>query len=284
MADQPEHPESADTSETATLEAARAHARAQADAAALAAAGASQAAVPDGVSDEQILWRSRVGGGNYESTVLRRGDVLRLVDVDGDACVQLLLFRKDNPAERLNVADTVKVQWQAYLSEGAVLLSDMGRVLATIVSDTSGRHDCICGGTTARTATAKWGNGSASGPTPNARDLLVLGAAKHGLTRRDVGPHVDLFKSVRVADDGSLHFDGDAAPGRHVDLRFEVDVIVVVANTPHPLDPRAGYEVTDLALVAWRAARPEPDPYASSTPERARAFENTARLLAGLGA
>ena len=204
--------------------------------------------------------REWIEGGNYLSLILRRGDVLRLVDLYGDACVQLLLFRKDNPAERLNVADTVKVQWQAYLAAGALLLSDMGRVLATVVGDSSGCHDCICGGTTARTAAEKWGDGSASGPTPNARDLLVLGAAKHGLGRRDIGPCINLFTGATVEGDGRLRRSRDSMPEAHVDLRFELDVIVVLANTPHPLDPRPEYVASAVAAVAWRAQRVSPEP------------------------
>ena len=78
--------------------------------------------------------------------MLARGTTLRLRDLDGEACAHLLLYNADQPWERLNVADTVKIPWQAYLGTGHPLLSDQGRVLATIVADDSGRHDALCGG------------------------------------------------------------------------------------------------------------------------------------------
>ena len=144
------------TSDTATTAAARAHARAQADAAVVATP-----AVPDGVAEDRITWAETVPGGGYTTRVLARGTRLRLRDPDGGACAHLLLYRADAPRERLNVADTVKVPWQAYLGAGHPLLSDQGRVLATIVADTSGRHDALCGTTSLATNTAKYGDGAA---------------------------------------------------------------------------------------------------------------------------
>jgi urea carboxylase-associated protein 2 len=269
---------------TGTLAGALAHARSQASGAPQAAVGRADAAMPAGERGT-ALWAEEIGGGNYASRRLPRGAVLRLVDVDGDACVQLLVHNASQPAERLNVADTVKVQWQAYLGAGALLLSDMGRVLMTIIADTSERHDCLCGCSTRTANEARYGDAGAGGRHPSGRDLLALGAAKLGLTRRDVGANVNLFKSVRVDANGALRLDGARRPGAYVDLRAEVDVLVTVAVTPHPLDDRDEYAVTAVRCSAWM-----PDPIAAAdergetTPERRRAFENTAAFLTGAGA
>jgi urea carboxylase-associated protein 2 len=207
---------------------------------------------------------------------------VRITDLAGDACVQLLVYNAAAPAERLNVIDTVKVQWQAYLGAGALLLSDMGRVLMTIVADTSARHDCLCGCSTSRTNTARFGDGRASGPTPNGRDQLCIAGAKHGLERRDIAPNVNLFKSVRVTGDGALHIDGTPTVPTFVEVRAEVDVIVLLANTPHPLDSRATYSGTTARVTAWRAtSATSDDPFRASTPERLRAFQNTDELVSG---
>lgn len=255
------------TSETSTLEAARAHAR--------SLAGATAATGPTVPTPDGLLWQETVGAGGYAARSLPRDAVLRITDTEGDACVQLLVFAAANPAERLNVADTVKVQWQAYLGAGALLLSDMGRVLMTLVEDTSERHDALCGAGNRRTFDARWGDGSASGATPNPRDLLALAALKHGLDRGDLPPWVNLFKAVRVTDDGAITLDGSVRPSTHVDLRAEVDVIVLLANTPHPLDDRDAYTATTVAVEASVADRPADDPFRTATPERERAFQNT---------
>jgi len=233
--------------------------------------------LPDGVVAADLVWEETVAPGGYTSRRLARGTRLRLIDKAGDACASLNVFNADIPTERLNVADTVKVQWNAYLGAGKLLLSDMGRVLASIVEDSAGTHDTFCGVSNAAGNLRKYGEGRNSGAFPNGRDRLILGAAKHGLTRRDVHPAVNLFKGTKIeADGGITPIIGPFAPGRQVILRAEMDVIIVVANCPHVLDPRAAYTSTPLRLTAWRGAvTPEQDALRNATPEGQRAFLNT---------
>jgi uncharacterized protein len=232
--------------------------------------------LPAGVSPADLLWEETIAAGGYATRRLARGARLRLIDLHGDACASLLLFNAEMPTERLNVADTVKIQWNAYLGAGKLLLSDMGRVLMSIIEDSAGTHDTFCGASNAATNGAKYGDGSNSGPHPNGRDRFLLGAAKHGLTRRDVHPCVNLFKGTRIEADGTITpLVGPFAPGRSVLLRAEMDVIVVIANCPHVLDPRADWTVTPLRVTAWRGpVTPADDAIRNATPEGLRAFEN----------
>lgn len=232
--------------------------------------------LPDGVSAQDLLWEQTIAAGGYATRRLSRGARLRLIDLKGDACASLLIFNAEMPSERLNVADTVKVQWNAYLGAGKLLLSDMGRVLMSIVEDEAQTHDAFCGTSSAVTNASKYGDGSNSGPHPNGRDRFLLGVAKHGLTRRDVHPCINLFKGVRIEADGAITPQtGPFDPGRALLLRAEMDVIVAIANCPHVLDPRRDYSVTPLRATAWRGpVTPEHDPIRTATPEGLRAFEN----------
>lgn len=225
---------------------------------------------------DDLLWEETIAAGGYASRRLARGSRLRLIDLKGDACASLLAFNADMPSERLNVADTVKVQWNAYLGAGKLLLSDMGRVLMTIVADDAGTHDAFSGTSNAATNSAKYGDGTNSGPHPNGRDRLLLGVAKHGLQRRDVHPCITLFKGARIAADGAITPEvGPFAPGREVILRAEMDVIVVLANCPHVLDPRQEWTVTPLRVTAWQGPVTQvEDPIRNATPEGLRAFQN----------
>ena len=185
----------------------------------------------------------------------------------GDACAHVLAYRLDRPWERLNVADTVKVQWQVYLTAGHLLLSDQGRVLASIVGDTSGRQDALYGTTTRARNDERYGDGSAQGPTPAGRELFALAAAKHDLGRRDLPPSISFFQGVRIDADGRPVFEGSAGPGAAVTLRAEVPLLLLVANTAHPLDPR---RVHEHAARGARLARDADDatPTRSGTPRR----------------
>ena len=235
--------------------------------------------LPAGVAPDDLLWEETIAAGGYASRTLARGTRLRLIDLQGDACASVLLFNAAMPAERLNIADTVKVQWDAYPTAGSLLLSDMGRVLASIEQDDAGTHDAFCGASNEASNQRRYGDGRNSGTHPNARDRLLLGAAKHGLGRRDVHPCINLFKGVRIAADGAVAPQiGPFAPDRSLVLRAEMDLILVLANCPHVLDPRP-WSVTPLRATAWRGpVTPMDDPIRTATPERLRAFLNTEDL------
>ena len=273
------------SSSTATTHGARDHARAQTgtrvETQPTIPAGEASG-TPPGVASADMVWEETIGAGGYAVHLLPRGTRVRLLDLEGDACAALMIHRADARAERLNVADTMKVQWRAYLGPGMVLLSDMGRVMASILDDTSARHDALCGASVAAGNGRRYGDGTVYGPSPAARDRLLLALAKHGLTRRDLPPTINLFKGVRVNGDGTLTFEGDPTPGAEVTLRAEMDLLVSVANCPHRLDVRAAYTATPLRLTAWRGQlTPLDDPVRNGTPEVLRAFQNTEDLIAG---
>tara|TARA_R110000824_G_scaffold11746_15_gene51576 strand:+ start:4483 stop:5307 length:825 start_codon:yes stop_codon:yes gene_type:complete len=232
--------------------------------------------LPTDVAATDLLWEEVIAAGGYATRKLARGSRLRLIDLAGDACASLLIFNAEMPTERLSVADTVKVQWNAYLGTGKLLLSDMGRVLMSILEDEAGTHDAFCGPSNAATNEAKYGEGHNSGAFPNGRDRLLLGAAKHGLQRRDVHPCINLFKGTRIAADGTITpLVETFEAGRELLLRAEMDVIVVIANCPHILDPRETWTVTPLRVSAWRGAvASEDDLIRNATPEGLRAFQN----------
>jgi len=148
----------------------------------------------------------------------------------------------------------MKVPWQAYLSVGHPLLSDQGRVLATVVADTSGHHDMLCG------------------LPPAGQQKMLLAAIKHGMDIRDVAPSATLFKGARVEDSGALTYTGSAGPGAAVELLIHLPVVVAVVNTAHPLDPQPA--VTGLDIVAWRAPDELTTPV-NDEPEYLRALFNT---------
>jgi uncharacterized protein YcgI (DUF1989 family) len=175
------------------------------------------------------------------------------------------------------------VQWQAYLGAGAVLLSDQGRALLTIVTDGSGRHDCFSGCSNRAANAARYGDGAMQGPAPNARDLFAVSLAKFGLDRRDIPPGITLFKGIRVEPTGAMVWQGAPTPPAALELVAEMDVLVTVANVPHVLDPRPDYTCGPLRVTAWSATPTVEDSEQwTSSPERERAYRNTQAWLAGL--
>jgi urea carboxylase-associated protein 2 len=270
---------------TATTLGARDHARAQADTVVRhmpTVPASGYPFVPPGVDASILVWAETLAPGGYTHQVLSPGTVIRLHDVDADACAHVLLFRADQPWERLCVADTVKVQWQAYSEVGQLLLSDQGRVLATVMTDSSGCHDSICGTSTRLSNTERYGSGSPEGGSPAGRELFVLAAAKHGLTPRDLPPSISFFKGVHVDPaTGRLGWVGGCGAPATVELRAEMPLLLLVANTAHPLDPRPDWNASTLEVLAWTGRPSGPhDAHWAATPERERAYLNTAEDLA----
>jgi uncharacterized protein YcgI (DUF1989 family) len=253
-------------SQTSTTHGARDHARAQANSMVRGmpiVPASSTADPPAGVDPAAVIWEETIEAGEYAAHRLPAGALLRLLDVDGDACAHLLVHNARHPSERLNLADTVKVQWQAYPTRGSALLSDMGRSLLTIAEDTSGRHDALCGGPAA------------------ARDHLITALAKAGLERRDVGPSLAFFKGVVVQTDGTLAPElAPSAPGRSVLLHCDLDVHVAIAAEPHVLDRRPEPACGPVRITAWHPRAPLT--IAPPTPELARAYANSADYRASL--
>lgn len=261
-------------SSTASPGAARDHARAM--------AGTRVEAMPilppvanDAAGD--LVWEETVAAGGYAAHRIARGTRLRLIDLHGDACASMLLFNAECPVERLNVADTMKVQWNAYIGAGQLILSDMGRVMMSVLHDDAGTHDLICGASNDASNARVYGDGKNYGTHPNARDRFLLAVAKYGLGRKDVHPCINWFKGVRVEDGGgSMPLIGPFAPGRELVLRAEMNLIVVIANCPHVLDGRDRFTVTPLRATAWKGAlTAEDDPIRNAAPEGLRAFLNT---------
>jgi urea carboxylase-associated protein 2 len=188
----------------------------------------------------------------------------------------MLVFNAERPVERLNVADTIKVQWSGYLGAGKALLSDMGRALMSIIEDGAATHDAFCGASNLASNTQKYGLGDNYGPQPNARDRFLIALTKYGLGRKDVHPCINWFKGVAVEADGATTAQiGPFAPGRTVTLRADMNVIVVLANCPHVLDPRDAYAVKPARVQAWRGAPAgEDDAVRRGAPELERAFAN----------
>ena len=273
--------------DTTTVLAARADARAQAGTASdwMAYVPASTTPYPPpGVDPATLTWAETVAPGGYTHRRVARGTRLRFEDVTGDACANVLVFNAVEPGERLNVADTQKIPWQAYLGLGHPLLSGDGRVLATIVADTSGQHDAFCGTSSDAWNERKYGDSAPFGVTPSGRGLLTQAAAKHGLGPRDLAPSVSFFQGIRVEADGAFRWLGSAGAGAAVDLLAELPLIVLVANVPHPLDPRSDYVVGPLRVHAWRSAPTSPaDDRFDASPERRRAYLNTLEYAQAAG-
>ncbi len=228
-----------------------------------------------------ISYQTQLDGGKHWSLVVRGGMQMRLIDVQGGANVGMLLFNPDNTLERYNAPDSLKCQHTFKLTRGHCLYSDMGRIFCSIVEDGHGWHDTVCGNADRRLVAERWGLKSyqthRNDWTQNGHDAFLVEGGKYGLGRRDLAANVNWFSKVSTDPDGTLRFATEAArAGAHVDLRFEMDTLVLLHTCPHPLNPALEYPRRPVRLELRKApSRTAEDACLNSRPENARGFANT---------
>ncbi|KRA95078.1 urea carboxylase [Devosia sp. Root685] len=220
-----------------------------------------------------VIFSETVPGGWYANYRLKVGERIRIASPAGNSAVALLAWNAADTSERLNHADSIKIQWTAALAKGRLLFSDMGRVLLSIVEDSSGAHDVLAGGLNAASVTRKYG---ADAALRNTRTNFVLAASKFGLDPRDIPPFVTFFAPVSVAEDGSLGWrEGARRAGDFVELRAEMDLLVAISNCPHPLDPSPTYVAGAVEVSTLAALPQDPTDFCRrATSEAVRGFEN----------
>ncbi len=226
-----------------------------------------------------ILEKTLHGAGMW-SAVISRHKRLRLTDLDGGANVSMLLYNALERTERYNMPDTLKGQHIFYLRAPYCLHSDMGRLLASIAADSVGWHDTVCGHSDAARVLAKYGannyQASRNDWHRNGRDCFLIELAKWGLGKKDLVPNLNLFSKVVSDEEGHLSFvSGNSKPGDSIELRFEMDTLVVLNTCQHPLDPDPEYRHRHVKLEVLIGEPASPgDSSLGIRPENLRAWEN----------
>ena len=237
------------------------------------------------IPEDRIVYEETIPGGAMWSYVLKRHRSLRLTDVEGGANVGALFYNRDHLLDRLNLPDTLKAQHTAKLTAGHVLFSDLGRVLSSISADTCGWHDPLAGHSTAAMVQKKYGVSRFQERRNefyrNARDQFLIELGKWGLGKPDLVANVNFFSRVTVDQEGKLKFEKEnSPPGSYVDLRAEMNVLVVLNSCQHPMDPEPEYNPRPVRLTVWNSDPPAPDDLCrNSCPENQRGFILTEALF-----
>ena len=183
---------------------------------------------------------------------LRKGQTLRILDLEGNQAVDTLFYNARDPAERYSAVDTIRAQGSIYLTTGSRLLSTDGHVMATIVADTCGRHDTLGGACAAESNQVRYA--LEKRPMHNCRDnyLLALAESDYDMGKRDLTSNINFFMNVPVTPEGGLTFeDGISEAGKYVELRAEMDLIVLVSNCPQLNNPCNAYNPTPARMLIW---------------------------------
>ena len=229
----------------------------------------------------QKIFTKEFRPGEKWSGTIGKGKYIHFKALGNNANVSVLMYNMRDTSERYNMPDTLKAQYTAHLQKGNVLMSDNGRVFASIVQDSLGWHDSISGHTTREMTDEKYGK---TNYQHNSNDYYRCGEenfkvelVRNNMSKRDLVPCVNLFSKVYVEEDGSMHYDTEhCKAGATVTLRTEMDIILIVSNTPNPLDPSKEYPSVPVTMEVYNAPPVDLTDYCVNfRDENYRAFENT---------
>jgi urea carboxylase-associated protein 1 len=179
---------------------------------------------------------------------IKAGQTLRIVDLEGNQAVDFLAYSAADDAERYSAQDTIAAQGNVFLREGSVLLSNEGAPMMTVTATAVAYHDTIGGACSCESNTLRYGHHTKAQHA--CVENFLTANARHGRGKRDMVSNVNWFMNVPVEADGALGIvDGISAPGLYVDLRAEMDVVVVVSNCPQINNPCNGFNPTPVRMI-----------------------------------
>ena len=232
-------------------------------------------------------YKTALKGGAHWSLIVRRGIQMRFTDVQGGANVGLLLFNPTLLSEKYNAPDTLKCQHTFKLTKGHCLHSDMGRIFCSIVEDSFGWHESVCGNSHAQHIEKQWGKRDYQKDRnrwlQNGYDSFLVELGKYQLTKKDMAANVNLFSQVSASSEGELALSRRSEAGDSVTLRFEMDTLVILHTCPHPLNKDDEYPQAPVEILLEKAAPVADDDLCmNSRPENERGFKNNALYHFGL--
>ncbi|MDO9205015.1 urea amidolyase associated protein UAAP2 [Methylotenera sp.] len=205
---------------------------------------------------DQAVINEICAAGEPWSGLVKKGQTFRILDSEGNQAVDTLFYNANNTEERYSATDTIQRQEQIYLTTGSVLYSSEGNPMLTIIADTCGRHDTLGGACAAESNTVRYD--LAKRPMHSCRDNFMH-AINHSahvcdleITKRDISANINFFMNVPVTEEGGLSFaDGISGSGKYVEMRAEMDVLVLISNCPQLNNPCNAYNPTPIQLLVW---------------------------------
>jgi uncharacterized protein len=208
------------------------------------------------LSTNTAILRETIPAGDYWLKRVAKDQIFRIVDLEGNQAADTLFFNADDPAERYSAVDTIRLQGNVYLGVGSILMSTECNPMLEIVADQVGQHDTLGGACATESNTVRY---AINKRTMHAcRDSWLLALAEHdelGLTKRDITHNINFFMNVPVTPEGGLSFaDGVSGPGKYVEMRACMDVIVLISNCPQLNNPCNGFNPTPIEVLVWDPA------------------------------
>lgn len=238
------------------------------------------------IKSEKIILNEIFPSSVKWSKIIKRGQTIQLKAKGDNASLSAMFYNASNVAERFNSADTVKIQWNAFLEKGKVMFSEMGRVLFAITDDTTnGLFDTLGGISNDRIIKESFKDDATfqscrNGYYKSDYENFLIELGKYGMTKKDLIPALNLFRKVDVKDGSKLVLNPrTAAQDDYIELTAMMDVLLVLSNTPHAMDKSGVYNPSDIEITIFESVPFKDEDYENYSPEAKRGFINTNRYF-----
>ena len=205
------------------------------------------------LAPENATQRHIIGAGDYYFAPIKKGQTLRILDLEGNQAADTLFFNGADVSERYSASDTIREQGNVYLTAGSILRTNLNNPMLEITADTCGRHDTLGGACATESNTVRYDLEKRC--MHACRDSWMLAVAEHpefGVTKRDITHNINFFMNVPVTSDGGLTFaDGISGAGKYVEMKALMDVLVLMSNCPQLNNPCNGYNPTPVEMIIW---------------------------------
>ena len=209
--------------------------------------------VESSLKSEDATQRETILAGDYWMQAVSKGQVIRILDLEGNQAADTLFYRLDDPSERYSAIDTIREQGNVYLTAGTTLMTNLVQPMLEIVADTCGRHDTLGGACATESNTVRYALEKKC--MHACRDSWMLAVAEHeefGIGKRDITHNINFFMNVPVTPEGGLTFaDGISDAGKYVELKALMDVVVLISNCPQLNNPCNAYNPTPVEVLIW---------------------------------
>ena len=213
------------------------------------------------ISKSSPVSRLKAGSAAYNEVVaagepwiheIKAGQVLRIVAMGGSQAVDTLFYSAWDTSERYSAQDTIMAQHNIYLNAGSKLMSNLGRPMMTIVADSFGRHDTLTGACAAESNQVRYALEKRHMHNCRNNFLAAIASWRTSIDKRDLSANVNFFLRASVTAEGQLSFpEGISEPGKFVELKAEMDVIVLISNCPQINNPCNGFNPTPIRVMIW---------------------------------
>jgi len=199
---------------------------------------------------EDAIYNEKIAAGVPWSHVVKKGQTLRIIDLEGCQAVDTLFYNANDHEERYSANDTIREQGSIFVTMGTKLISTDDNVMMEVVADTCGNHDTLGGHCSAESNTVRYALDRKY--MHSCRDNYLFEIGELEMDPRDLTNNINFFMNVPVEEDGHLIIvDGISKPGDYVDMKAEMDTLVLVSNCPQLNNPCNAYNPTPIQMIVW---------------------------------